>query len=237
MNDMIDHKTALIFDVDGTLTPSRRTMDPSFREWFLDLQQIYPIYLVTGSDRPKTIEQVGQDVFDRSRIVFNCCGNEAWDGERLIYRNEWSPTLELLDELEERLSRVSFRLRTGEHIESRTGLINFSVIGRGADNIQRAEYVAYDSTRFERRSLVSHLSEKFRDIEFVIAGETGIDIYPKGRDKSQVLPHIPETQTVFFGDAIFLGGNDYGIAINCTQHHRVNGWKHTWEILKSITSK
>jgi phosphomannomutase len=229
--------TALIFDVDGTLTPSRKIMDPSFKEWFFDLQCKHPVYLVTGSDRIKTIEQVSRDVFDHSKIVFNCCGNEAWQGDRLLYCNDWNGTPELIEALEAELENASFRLRTGQHIEYRTGLINLSILGRGASQSQRAEYVAYDSTRFERRSLINKLSDKFHDLEFVIAGETGIDIYPKGRDKSQVLSSIDESNTMFFGDAIFPGGNDHKIAMACTQHYRVSGWEHTWEILKLMLSK
>ena len=49
-----------IFDVDGTLTPSRGLMDSQFQQWFNDFCRAYPVYLVTGSDKPKTIEQIGE---------------------------------------------------------------------------------------------------------------------------------------------------------------------------------
>ena len=51
-----------IFDIDGTLTPSREKMDTQFHAWFLNFQKVYDTYLVTGSDRSKTIEQVGEQV-------------------------------------------------------------------------------------------------------------------------------------------------------------------------------
>ena len=50
-----------IFDVDGTLTPSRGTIDAGFKEFFMDFCNKNNVYLVTGSDRPKTIEQIGED--------------------------------------------------------------------------------------------------------------------------------------------------------------------------------
>ena len=43
-----------IFDVDGTLTPSRGTIDPEFKEFFMAFAKKNNVYLVTGSDRPKT---------------------------------------------------------------------------------------------------------------------------------------------------------------------------------------
>ena len=48
--------TAWIFDVDGTLTPSRGKIDPNFKEWFLKWQETHDTYIVTGSDYPKTVE-------------------------------------------------------------------------------------------------------------------------------------------------------------------------------------
>jgi len=226
--------TAYIFDVDGTLTPSRAAIDPQFADQFIEFAETRDVYLVTGSDRPKTLEQVGEAVLSSAKMVFNCCGNEAWCGDKLIYSNEWHGTIELLEALEHELEICSFRLRTGNHIEMRQGQINFSVVGRGANLEQRRAYVEYDTTRFERRSVVKRLSERFHDIEFTIAGETGIDIYPKGRDKSQVLQHINASRTVFFGDMITPGGNDWGIAQHCTEHHAVNSWRETRDILQRI---
>ena len=48
-------KLEYIFDVDGTLTPSRGTIDPQFKKEFLAFARTHNVYLVTGSDRPKTL--------------------------------------------------------------------------------------------------------------------------------------------------------------------------------------
>ena len=45
---------AYIFDVYGTLTPSRGVMDAEFKELFLAFAKEHNVYLITGSDRPKT---------------------------------------------------------------------------------------------------------------------------------------------------------------------------------------
>jgi hypothetical protein len=190
--------------------------------------------LVTGSDHPKTLEQVGPEICDASKIVFNCCGNEARQGDEILYRSTWESPPALIEALEHELEISSFGLRTGQHIEIRTGLINFSVVGRGANPAQRQAYIDFDSTRFERRSMVARLSNKFHDIDFAIAGETGIDIYPMRKDKSQVLAHIQADRTVFFGDAIWPGGNDYPIAIRCDEYHLVKDWTETRAKLMGI---
>ena len=69
----------LIFDVDGTLTPSRQQIDSSFSAYLIDyLCSIYDVYLVTGSDRAKTIEQVGLDIYNSSKRVYNCSGSDVY---------------------------------------------------------------------------------------------------------------------------------------------------------------
>ena len=51
-----------IFDVDGTLTPSRKKINPQFALWFLYFSQNNTVSLVTGSDNPKTLEQIGPEI-------------------------------------------------------------------------------------------------------------------------------------------------------------------------------
>ncbi len=43
-----------IFDVDGTLTPSRQKMDMEFQKYFMDFCEDNFVYLITGSDRKDT---------------------------------------------------------------------------------------------------------------------------------------------------------------------------------------
>ena len=69
-----------IFDVDGTLTPSRGRMDKEFSLWFGKFCIENDVYLVTGSDRPKTIEQIGEYLYSKCKRVYQCSGNDVWEG-------------------------------------------------------------------------------------------------------------------------------------------------------------
>ncbi len=53
-----------IFDIDGTLTPSRGKIDPEFLQEMLYFAGTNDVYFVTGSDREKTLEQVGLDLYN-----------------------------------------------------------------------------------------------------------------------------------------------------------------------------
>jgi phosphomannomutase len=121
-----------IFDVDGTLTPSRRSIDTEFQRFFLDFIYANQVYLVTGSDSDKTIEQLGQDIFNQVARVYNCNGNDTWERGVNTYTNEWIIPHNAKSWLTEKLEESSFPLRTGNHIEERPGMVNFSIVGRNA---------------------------------------------------------------------------------------------------------
>ena len=47
-----------MFDIDGTLTPARQQMTEEFTKFFLGFCKDNVVYLVTGSDHSKVLEQV-----------------------------------------------------------------------------------------------------------------------------------------------------------------------------------
>jgi phosphomannomutase len=200
-----------IFDVDGTLTPSRGVMDPKFKEWFLRFINQYSVILISGSDRDKTIEQVGLDIVENVEYCFNCAGNVVYHKNQLVHQSTWTPPLELIDQLTYALVRSLWPTRNGNHIEIRTGLVNFSVIGRNCTREQREEYYHWDQEHQERAEICKRLKELLPDLTFEIGGQISIDIFPNGHDKSQILSYIKEPVT-FFGDRMEPGGNDYALA-------------------------
>ena len=231
-----------IFDVDGTLTPSRDHINLDFAIWFGDFCLMNEVYLVTGSDKAKTVEQVGLDIYNKCERVYQCSGSDVWDAETNILKSGWT-----LPELA-RTFLISceyeslFSLRTGNHIEQRSGMANFSVVGRNANAEQRAKYVEYDTVKNERINIASAFNTMFPDLHATVGGETGIDIAPRGADKSQILRDFKEDDTIhFYGDAMFEGGNDLPLAYALKDFqlgfsHQVRDWKHTWEKLREHTT-
>jgi phosphomannomutase len=226
-----------IFDVDGTLTPSRSKIDESFATFFFDFCTMNKVYLVTGSDRPKTVEQIGNVLYGMADCVYNCSGSEVYKGNRLIRSSDWVMPKNQLSWLEDKLEESTFVLRTGKHIEARSGMVNFSIVGRNATLKERALYIEYDEQINERQTIAMLFEDRFPNMQATVGGETGIDIAPKGADKSQILKEFDgEDNLHFFGDAIFPGGNDWSIANAIVDQNRgtfykVTDWKETWEIL------
>ena len=228
-----------IFDVDGTLTPSRQTITPEFKEFFLQFVQDNKVWLVTGSDYAKTVEQLGKDITENVITVYNCSGNDVYFKGKRVNSKPFDAPKELYDLMHGWLNTSAFPLRTGNHIEERTGTINFSIVGRNATLGERKLYIKHDLECRERESIAFQINMEFPNITATVGGETGIDIYRKGGDKSQILEDFdaPYKDIYFFGDKCEQGGNDYPLAIklNQKQVYNVTGWKNTFDILKGLT--
>ncbi len=225
-----------VFDVDGTLTPSRREINNVFKWWFQENIQNY--CFVTGSDRDKTIEQVGLDMFVGAKYSFNCNGNDVNFYGRQTHTNDWTLPVTARNWLEEKLEQSDFNLRTGKHIEERPGMINFSVVGRNAPMDERKQYVDWDENNLERLHIVAQFNFRFPELVAMAGGETGIDIGPKGSDKSQVIKFIDDEELVFFGDRMDPAGNDYPLKKIILDNdmgtcYNVKDYNETWDILKT----
>tara|TARA_B100000287_G_scaffold87541_1_gene80166 strand:- start:488 stop:1237 length:750 start_codon:yes stop_codon:yes gene_type:complete len=241
-----------IFDVDGTLTPSRLPMTKEFQEFFEKWSDENKFYLVTGSNIEKLQEQMCYfDVLAEG--IFTCCGNQFWKPDPhivnisayQIYENKFELSKKLNKLLGTILSNNQYPVRTGNHIEDRGSMVNFSIVGRNCTQEQRDKYFEYDNEKGERKIIANAIKEKFPELDAVIGGQISIDIYPKGHDKSQIFKHIEEIENfkcpdeyVFIGDRTTEGGNDYPLAKlmeetkNCS-YHQTSGWEQTKEILES----
>lgn len=219
------------FDVDGTLTPSRQRVDAEFASWFLEFIKQNKVYLVSGSDYAKTLEQLGTEICESVAGVYSCAGNALYVKGHQVYANSFELTGEENQFLETLLRSSAYPERTGQHIEMRLGLCNFSIVGRGANREQRESYIRYDTAINERHNLAKLITNKFPRLEATVAGETGLDIYLKGKDKSQIANDIKPF--VFFGDKTEFGGNDYTISLEADRSHTVSNWEETFDILKT----
>ena len=225
-----------IFDVDGTLTPSRQKIDPDFLIFFNSFALANEVYLVTGSDRDKTIEQITHLLYCNCKRVYNCAGNDVYEGDLSVYRNDWTLPKDAAQHLLEELETSRFPVRTGTHIEERPGCVNFSILGRGANQTERLVYSDWDSIKNERQGIAERFNEKFPELHAYVGGVTGVDISNKGSDKSQIIRDFPDGDVVFFGDRLDPHGNDRPLADAIEKNKlgmviEVLDWKDTWNKL------
>lgn len=231
--------TNYLFDVDGTLTPARKPMEKEFRNSFTSwiesqLELGNNVYLVTGSNKEKTIEQVGTKLYNLVDGVYQNCGNELYKNGHLCRSSDWSLPKKLEVKIDDLLQSSEWYGKSSGNKEIRVGMLNISTVGRDCSTENRTEYYQWDKENGERRRIANELNMTFPSIEAVVGGEISIDIYPKGRDKSQVLDDMIG-YTVFFGDKCDRGGNDYSISCRATERYHVADWEQTRDILAVIS--
>ena len=226
-----------LFDIDGTLTPHRQPMVKSFKIFFADWiskkrDQNAKVFLVTGSDKDKTIEQIGLPLWRFVDGSYQNCGNKLYKKGKFIKQSKWRMSAYLRLDILMLLEKSPFFGLAENNIEERSGMANISCIGRTATKQQRETYHEYDKRVGERKEMVARLSMLHPKLEFSIGGQISIDVYPKGKDKSQVLRDMTGG-TIFFGDKC-EGGNDYHISRKSDKYYNVNNWEETYEILNKM---
>ena len=228
-----------IFDVDGTLTPSRKEIVHEFWAPFLIFCRNHDVYLVTGSDRQKTLEQLGLDICYTAKRVYNCSGSDAYERDVNVYRDEWELPKKVENFLMDELAYSCFPIRNGNHIEIKPGGVNFSILGRDKDPmLGREEYIKWDKERLEREDIADRLRNQFPELNVQIGGQTGLDI--SNKDKSQILRDFSNDDDIhFFGDMMKEGENDYPLAMAIANNmmgtsYNVDNWQETMSILNNI---
>jgi len=234
-------KEVFVFDVDGTLTEPRQPIDSEFSEWLLDFCKSNDVYLVTGSDRQKTFEQIGPNLYEAVKGVWHCNGNEYWENNRRVSKNDYTPDYEFKHYLTQLVHKSKYPVKVGDHIEIRTGMINFSVVGRNANEHQREQYYQWDLKNKERHLICEDINRLYPKVHASVGGRISIDIAPRGNNKSQVAKILnKQYETIyFFGDKMEYGGNDWPLALTIDlgkmgENHPVKSWVDTKALLRTI---
>ncbi|KAG8189726.1 hypothetical protein JTE90_019674 [Oedothorax gibbosus] len=215
-------KDLCLFDIDGTLTPSRQTISPEMKDFLKELGKKATIGLVGGSDFCKIAEQMdeGEKIVEIYDYVFAENGLVAYKQGKLIGKES------ILDRIgEEKLqtfinfcleymSKLQLPVKRGNFIEFRSGLINVCPVGRSCSQKEREEFNAYDKVHNIRKEFVDTLLNKFPDfgLTYSIGGQISFDCFPIGWDKTYCLKYLQNegfSNIHFFGDKTNEGGNDY----------------------------
>jgi phosphomannomutase len=227
----------LAFDVDGTLTEPRKSIDPAMLDIMLRLCESHKVWLVTGSDNTKCSEQVGS-LFDSVEVAFCCAGAEKWSKGSLVSATGWNPPVQLIVDLFSALHDSGYSEQTGSHVEIRTGMVNLSIPGRQATQEQRQRFTAWDQKTQTRRRIANQINKLYPQAHATLGGKTGIDITEYGRGKHVILSELVEDMW-FWGDEGRPGGNDYSLAEQlerrkgCKIFHTTS-WQDTYHQLKEL---
>jgi len=222
----IKTKDLIVFDLDGTLAPSKQPMEPDMAGLLSKLLLLKKVAVISGGGYPQFERQfLGSLAGNDFEGLANLAILPTSGTRLLVWRGGWT------EKYAEHLSKadkdkiipaLNYALMAagyshpeqsyGELIEDRGSQITFSGLGQNAPLEAKQ---AWDPDRTKRQKIADILKEKIPEFDVRIGGTTSIDITHRGVNKAygirKLEEHlkIPLERMVFVGDALFFGGNDY----------------------------
>lgn len=226
----LKEEVLFLFDVDGTLTPSRQKATDGILKMLEALKKVVSIAFVGGSDLSKQYEQIGPELLNIFDFGFPENGVQFYRGKDLISSESLIKFLgeqnykTLINEILLLLAQSDCPVKRGAFVELRQSMLNISPVGRSCSTAERLEFFEFDKVNKVRQKIADSINERFgasMNIQCSIGGQISIDIFPAGWDKTFCLRHIKQKKIFFFGDMTEIGGNDYEIF----SHESVMGTK------------
>jgi phosphomannomutase len=179
-------KILALFDVDGTLTPARKTATPETLAFLRDLRAKVTTGMVGGSDLVKQREQLGEGVLHMFDFVFPENGLAAFRAGERIGSTSFREFLgearlkEFINFTLAYLATLDIPIKRGTFIEFRTGMLNVSPIGRNCSQEERDEFEKYDLAHGVRATMVKALAARFESfgLKYSIGGQISFDVFP-----------------------------------------------------------
>jgi HAD superfamily hydrolase (TIGR01484 family) len=216
-------KRLIVFDLDGTLAPSKSAIDTAIAGMFQTLLGVVNVAIISGGDLPQFEKQVLSNLPSGDYLaglsLLPTCGTKFYR-----YAGQWTKLYsedftsvekaQITSAFQQAIQSAGFKVEKvwGETIEDRGSQITYSALGQQAPLTEKAKW---DPDFSKRQKIKIFLDKLLAGYSVRLGGATSIDVTKPGIDKAYgiekltLLLGIPKTQMVYVGDALFPGGNDY----------------------------
>jgi phosphomannomutase len=220
-------KKIIVFDLDGTITPSKSPMDAEMASLFSRILDRMMIAVITGGGFERfqaQFQALDCTPEQRRRLFFlPTTGTRLYkftDSWELVYADEMriEERQKIKGAFEQAYKDIDYQHPEqvyGEIVEDRGTQMTFSACGQDAPlEVKMAFKAAHDDRRF---ALADAVRKHLPDFEVNVPGVTSIDVTRKGIDKGYGIEKIeehlgvPVSTMVFVGDALYEGGNDHPV--------------------------
>ncbi len=203
----------VIFDLDGTLTESRSSIENKMTYALTDLYKKYNLVVISGAERKQMLKQIFW-LEESPAISMSESGNYSKQGSNLIFRNLL--TFQDLQSVLLHLSDIYDANDMGEEIggdriEVRGGQISWSLLGH---NYPKNAKKIIDPFGNKRREMLKKTPFLNDDMMVKIGGTTCLDYTRIGWGKKGNLERLlklnnwKKEDCVYVGDQLYEGGND-----------------------------
>ena len=243
-------KQLIVFDLDGTLAPSKSALDDEMAGHLQSLLGVARVAIISGGDFPQFQKQVlahlppGTDLAKLTILPTDGTKYFQYNGTwGKLYSEDLSDAQKqnIEQSLEKAVAQAGFQPKEswGERIEDRGTQITYSALGQQAPLDAKA---SWDPDFAKRKQIKAILDPMLPDFSISLGGATSIDVTPPGIDKAygirklRDILKIPIADMLFIGDAIFPGGNDYPALQAGADSIRVRDPEETKRVIEAIVA-
>ena len=243
-------KQLIVFDLDGTLAPSKSAVDDEMAGHLKSLLALAKVAIISGGDFPQFQTQVlahlapGNNLANLSILPTDGTKFFQYDGTwKKLYSEDLSDgqKQKIEEALEKAVAQTGLQPKQswGERIEDRGTQITYSALGQQAPLEEKARW---DPDFAKRKRIKAILDPMLPDFSINLGGTTSIDVTPPGIDKAygirklRDILKIPIENMLFIGDAIFPGGNDYPALQAGADSIRVRDPQETKRVIEAIVA-
>lgn len=216
-------KKLIVFDLDGTLAPSKSSLAPQTAGLLRDLLGVVKVAVISGGAWKQFEEQLLTDLPSDSILanlsLLPTCGTRFFQ-----YNGKWAELYsedltaeqktKIIDSLDKAAGEAGYRTKKvwGEVIEDRGSQVTYSALGQLAPLAAKEEW---DPDFAKRMKITAILETLIPEFSVRMGGATSIDVTKPGIDKAYGIGklrdtlHISNKEMIYIGDALFPGGNDY----------------------------
>jgi len=252
-------KDLIVFDLDGTLTPTKSPMDDEMSALMARLLLVKRVAVIGGGKyglfRRQLLARLDVPKQLLKRLfLFPTTATSFYryqSGWRKIYANKLSSAQRrrIKSAIREVLEKIKYRPPPkvyGVAIEDRGTQVTFSALGQDVVAVLGKKRGTALKEKWSRENhgtkmrLAKALAKRLPEFEVRAAGFTSVDVTGKGIDKGYGLRQITKylgvkiKKMLFLGDAIFPGGNDYAVVKTGVDYIPVNGAEETKKIIVGL---
>ena len=212
----------MVFDLDGTLAPSKSPIDAEMGTLLEALLGVVKVAIISGAAFAQFDTQVlaripQRDRFDRLSLLPTCGTKflQYRDGWHELYSEDLSEAQQqqIVGALNEAVAATGFQAKKtwGDPIDNRGTQITYSALGQQAPLDEKEKW---DPDFSKREKIKAILDKTLSGFSVRLGGSTSIDVTLPGIDKAYGMRKLRDTlgipieEMIYVGDALFPGGND-----------------------------
>lgn len=244
------NKKMIVFDLDGTLAPSKAPIDSEMAELLKQLLAKYKVSVVTGWDYERFEKQIFAFLWDDESLLKNfyacpTCGTKMYLFKDWKWNREYAENFtdeerkKILDTLNEAIDTLWLRPAQTywELVDDRGSQITYSALGQEAPLEVKS---VFDPDFQKRLKIKEYLDPRLVWYNVLVAWASSIDVTREWLDKAYALEKLEKYSWVsindmfFIWDALMPGGNDYPVIKTWVWYKQVRDPEDTKEIIREL---